>query len=187
METITDLEQEALNFAREAHGDQRRKYSDELYIEHPKRVAEWVRKIPHTPEMISAAYLHDVVEDTSVSLQDIKRKFGNKVGRLVEELTIEYVKSKYPRMNRRWRKEKETVRQQNISVEAKTIRLADIIDNTPSVSLNDPTFAKRYIPEMEALVEAVREGNFDLLLQACYEVETAKRRLKTSLSNDTGI
>lgn len=180
MEAIKDLEQKALLFAEKAHGDQRRKYSDELYIEHPKRVAELVRTIPHTPEMICAAYLHDVVEDTSVTIQEIKRQFGNKVGRLVEELTNEYEKSKYPGMNRRWRKEKETARQENISIEAKTIRLADIIDNTPSVSINDPGFAQKYIPEMEAMVEAVREGNFQLLMQACFEVETAKRRLKAS-------
>lgn len=178
MEAINELEKEALEFAREAHDEQRRKYADELYIEHPKRVAEMVRTVSHTPEMICAAYLHDVVEDTSVSLQDVKRKFGGKIGRLVEELTNEYVKLKYPGMNRRWRKEKEAARQQNISVEAKTIRLADIIDNTPSISQNDPTFARRYIPEMEELVEAVREGDFKLLMRACYEVQLAKNLLE---------
>ncbi len=178
MNPINDLEKEALEFAQKAHGEQRRKYTDELYIEHPKRVAELVRTVTHTSEMICAAYLHDVVEDTSVTIQDIKRKFGGKIGRLVEELTNEYVTQKYPKMNRRWRKEKDTERQQNISIEAKTIRLADIIDNTPTISQNDTTFATRYIPEMEALVEAVRDGEFKLLIRACYEVKLAKNQLK---------
>lgn len=178
MEPTNDLERKAFEFAREAHGEQRRKYTDELYIEHPKRVAELVRTVPHTSEMICAAYLHDVVEDTSVSIQTIKREFGSKVGRLVEELTSEFVKQKYPRMNRRWRKENETQRQQNMSVEAKTIRLADVIDNTPSISQNDETFARRYIPEMEALVEALQGGDFKLLMLASYEVQVGKNRLE---------
>lgn len=184
MEPTNELEKEAFEFARKAHGEQRRKYVDELYIEHPKRVAELVRSVSHTPEMICAAYLHDVVEDTSVTIMDVKRKFGGKIGRLVEELTNEFEKLKYPRMNRRWRKEKEAERQQNISVEAKTIRLADIIDNTPSISQKDPTFARRYIPEMEKLVEAVREGDFKLLMRACYEVQLAKDELEVSIEVD---
>lgn len=179
MEDRINLEKDALEFAREAHGKQRRKYADELYIEHPKRVAELVRTVSHTPEMICAAYLHDVVEDTSVTIQDIKRRFGNKMGRLVEELTNEYEKNKYPKMNRRWRKEKEAERQQNISVEAKTIRLADIIDNIPSISINDPKFARSYIPEMENLLEAVRDGDFKLLMLACFEVQMAKNSIKS--------
>lgn len=180
MKPKNELEEQALEFAREAHGEQRRKYSDELFIEHSKRVAEWVRTIPHTSEMICAAYLHDVVDNTSVTLQTIKREFGSKIGKLVEELTSEFVKQKYPRMNRRWRIEKETIRQQDISPKAKSIRLAEIIDNTPSISQNDPVFAKQYIPEMEALVEALQGGNFKLLMRACYEVQLAKNCLEAN-------
>jgi len=181
MKPRNELEEQALEFAKEAHGEQRRKYSDELFIEHPKRVAEWVRTIPHTPEMICAAYLHDVVDNTPVTIQSIKRIFGNKIGKLVEELTTEFIKQKYPRMNRRWRKEKEAIRQQEISAEAKSIRLAEIIDNTPSISQHDPIFAKQYIPEMETLVEALQGGNFKLLMQASYEVQLAKNRLESEL------
>lgn len=101
------MEKQALQFARKAHGDQQRKYSGEAYIEHPIRVAELVRSVAHTPEMICAAYLHDVVEDTPVSLQDIERKFGRKIMALVEELTDEYEKKNYPHLNRRQRKQKE--------------------------------------------------------------------------------
>lgn len=177
MEATNKLENDALEFARQAHGEQRRKFADELYIEHPKRVAELVRSVSHTPEMICAAYLHDVVEDTPVGIQEIKRRFGEKIGRLVEKLTNEYEPHKYPKMNRRRRKEKEADRQQNISLEAKTIRLADIIDNIPSISLKDPNFARTYIPEMERMLESVRDGDFKLLMLACFEVQLAKNRL----------
>lgn len=161
-----DTVREALEFAKTAHEGQMRKYRKEPYIEHPKRVAEIVKTVPHTREMICAAYLHDVVEDTSVTIEDIGKKFGNKVAALVGELTDEFVKKKYPHLNRKMRKERETSRQAHISVAAKTIKLADVIDNTPDISKNDRRFARRYIPEMEALVKVLYNGDATLFARA---------------------
>lgn len=169
------MEEEALEFARKAHGDQQRKYTEELYIEHPKRVAETVKTVPHNTEMICAAYLHDVVEDTPVSIEKIKGKFGGKVAKLVEELTDEYMKENYPHLNRRRRKEKEVERQSQISAEAKTVKLADVIDNTLDIVRNDPGFAKKYLREMEALTEALKGGNEELWQRAREEVQKGKR------------
>ena len=178
------MEEEALEFARKAHGDQQRKYNKEMYIEHPKRVAEIVRTVPHSPKMISAAYLHDVVEDTPVSIQDIERKFGRKVAALVQELTDEYTKENYQHLNRKARKKKEVERQGTISPEAKTIKLADVIDNTRDILVNDRNFARRYVPEMEALTEALQGGNFKLLMRACYEVQRGKFELNLERENE---
>ncbi len=135
------MEDKALQFATAAHGDQMRKFTEELYIEHPKRVAKMVKTVPHTREMICAAYLHDTVEDTSVEIGEIREKFGDKVASLVAELTDEYIKENYPHLNRRVRKNKEVERQAGISAEAKTIKLADVIDNTMDIVKNDPGFA----------------------------------------------
>lgn len=172
------MEEEALEFARGAHGSQQRKYTEESYIEHPKRVAKIVKTVPHTTDMVCAAYLHDVVEDTPVSLDVIKRRFGGGIARLVEELTDEYVKEKYPDLNRKKRKELETARQAKMSPQAKTIKLADVIDNTRDIVQNDRNFARRYLPEMEALTEALQGGDFKLLMKACYEVQKGKYVLK---------
>ena len=79
--------QEAIEFATEAHGDQKRKYTGEPYITHPIAVMEIVREVPHTEEMLMAAVLHDTVEDTPVTIEDIKTKFGTKVAELVDGLT----------------------------------------------------------------------------------------------------
>lgn len=174
----TDIENQALEFARAAHGEQKRKYKDEYYIEHPIRVAEMIRQIPHSTEMICAAYLHDVVEDTDVSLKRIKQDYGKKVADLVEELTDEFTKEKYPKLNRRWRKKKETERMAKISWDAQSIKLADIIDNLPSITENDPGFAKRYIPEMEALVEVLQFGEFNLLMKAREVVKQAREKIE---------
>lgn len=172
------MEKQALDFARAAHGEQQRKYTEEPYIEHPVRVAEIVRSVPHTPEMICAAYLHDVVEDTPVSIGEIYQEFGDITGRLVEELTDEYVKAKYPHLNRRNRKQKEVERQATMGRAAKTIKLADVIDNTRDIVINDKDFAVKYIPEMESLVRVLKEGEDLLYQRANEEIKKAKSILR---------
>jgi len=174
---IEEKEQKALEFATAAHGSQMRKYKPEPYIEHPKRVAAIVKSVPHTTEMVCAALLHDVLEDTPITGPEIEKEFGKEVLKLVQELTDEFIKQKYPRLNRKVRKERETERLSKISDKAKTIKLADIIDNTPDISLNDPGFARRYIPEMEALVKVLRGGNHQLYERAQSEVKAAYKRL----------
>ena len=175
---MNNLEQEAREFAREAHKGQFRKYKNEPYIEHPIRVAYIVSTVAHTTEMICAAYLHDVVEDTPVSIEEIQDRFGDKVASYVQELTDVYIKNDYPHLNRKKRKEKEVERLSAISKEAKTIKLADVIDNTRDIVENDKGFARKYVPEMEALVQALQGGDFKLLMKACYEVEHGKNILK---------
>ena len=64
----------AAQFARQAHEGQRRKCNDRPYIEHPARVAARVTILPGATEaMVVAAWLHDVVEDTTVELDEIAR------------------------------------------------------------------------------------------------------------------
>jgi guanosine-3',5'-bis(diphosphate) 3'-pyrophosphohydrolase len=179
------MEKDALEFAREAHREQQRKYSNEPYIEHPKRVAELVRSVPHTTEMICAAYLHDVVEDTPVEIEEIYERFGKVVGGLVGELTDEFMKENYPLLNRKTRKQREVERQAGISSGAKTIKLADVIDNTIDIVRNDKGFAKKYIREMENLVRVLKEGEDILLQRALREIELGKRILRDERNKGT--
>ncbi len=172
------MEEEALEFATAAHATQQRKYTQEPYVEHVKRVAETVRTVKHTPEMVSAAYLHDVVEDTPVSIEEIRERFGEKVALLVHELTDEFMKENYPHLNRRQRKEKEVERQAQMSVEAKTIKLADVIDNTMDIVRNDRHFARKYVPEMEALTRVLKEGDPELYDRAVKEVQKGKEIIR---------
>ena len=77
----------AFDTAVEAHSDQRRK-SGEAYIFHPISVAKIVaHQIGLDATSISAALLHDVVEETTVTLQDIERLMGNVVAKIVHGLT----------------------------------------------------------------------------------------------------
>lgn len=78
---------EAYELAKEHHGDIRRK-SGELYIHHPLRVAKiCVQEIGLRTTSIIAALLHDLVEDTEITLDDIEKKFGSEISNLVNGLT----------------------------------------------------------------------------------------------------
>lgn len=90
-QTLTDsdkkLIRKAFDVSVEAHKNQRRK-SGEAYIFHPLGVAKIVAsEIGLGATSIAAALMHDVVEDTDVTLEDIKKKFNPKVAQLVEGLT----------------------------------------------------------------------------------------------------
>ena len=82
--------QKALSFAAEKHRDQIRKVSKLPYIIHPMSVALFLYEFGiQRREMICAAILHDVLEDTDATVEDIKVEFGNVVAKLVNELTTD--------------------------------------------------------------------------------------------------
>lgn len=84
----TDLSsvEKAYELAKSAHGDQRRK-SGEPYIIHPLSVAIILAELEMDKETIIAGILHDVVEDTGVTDEQIEEEFGNEVASLVDGVT----------------------------------------------------------------------------------------------------
>lgn len=72
-------------FAVKAHGDQR--YGDQPYAVHLDTVAELVRTVDDSWEALAVAYLHDVVEDTEVTIRKIREVFGPRVAGAVVGLT----------------------------------------------------------------------------------------------------
>lgn len=152
------LEQRALDFATRAHGviDQRRKYTNEAYIVHPIAVAELVKSVPHTPEMVAAALLHDTVEDCETTQEDIDREFGHQVGDLVYWLTDVSQPHDGPRS---LRKRMDRAHIASAPAAAQTIKLADLIDNTKSIAKYDPSFWKVYREEKLLLLEVLTKGD----------------------------
>ncbi|MGG6294175.1 RelA/SpoT family protein [Leptolyngbya sp. AN02str] len=76
----------AFEFAYRLHENQYRQ-SGEPYIAHPVAVAGLLRDLGGSGAMIAAGFLHDVVEDTDVTLEDIEQRFGEEVKHLVEGVT----------------------------------------------------------------------------------------------------
>ncbi|HEX6510960.1 MAG TPA: bifunctional (p)ppGpp synthetase/guanosine-3',5'-bis(diphosphate) 3'-pyrophosphohydrolase [Chloroflexota bacterium] len=82
----TGLLERAYEFARRAHGDQRR-MSGEPYVEHPLAAACILADMQLDLPSICAALLHDVPEDTDVTLEEIELEFGSEIARLVDGVT----------------------------------------------------------------------------------------------------
>lgn len=155
---MQSLEERAQRYATKAHAGagQRRKYTDEPYTVHPAAVVELVRSVSDDEEMLAAAWLHDTVEDTPGTLDDISTRFGQRVASLVAILTNS---GDLPGQNRTARKIAHFRHTAKASADAQTIKLADIIDNTRSIVQFDPHFACVYLIEKRVQILLLTEGN----------------------------
>ena len=77
----------AVQFASHKHADQKREILNYPYITHPLMVMHLVSQYNNNDDVLCAAVLHDTIEDTETSLQEIKELFGARVARLVDLLT----------------------------------------------------------------------------------------------------
>lgn len=152
-------------FATAAHAavGQVRKYTFEPYIVHPAEVAKIVRDVGGTEAMIAAAWLHDTVEDTDVTIETVRAEFGAEVAELVEWLTDV---SRPEHGNRAHRKALDRAHSAMAPAEAQTVKLADLIANTRSIMEHDVAFAKTYLEEKRLLLEVMVKGNPTLMAEA---------------------
>ena len=169
----------ALAFAKDAHESvgQKRKYTGEDYIVHPQEVSEIVKSVGGTEAMQAAALLHDTVEDTNVTNEEVAEMFGPEIAKLVRELTDV---SALGDGNRAFRKAMDRDHSASASPQAQTIKLADLISNSKSIVKHDPNFAKVYIREKEALLQVLDKGNSRLHAIATKQVADAKETLNIS-------
>jgi (p)ppGpp synthase/HD superfamily hydrolase len=154
-----DIVEKAKVFATAAHAAvaQLRKYTNEPYIVHPADVFAIVSTVDSvTPEMLAAAWLHDVVEDTGVTIEVIRQMFGEKVAELVGWLTDV---SRPEQGNRATRKAIDRAHSAMAPAEAQTIKLADLISNCTSIREHDEAFARVYFEEKRLLLEVLTKGD----------------------------
>ncbi|WP_058910516.1 HD domain-containing protein [Entomohabitans teleogrylli] len=159
------LEDRARRFAARAHAacGQRRKYTDEPYIVHPQAVVELVRSVCRQETVLAAAWLHDTVEDTDTTLEDIAERFGAEVASLVAMVTNPPVAQE---LNRPQRKYQHFLYTAQGSAAAQTIKIADIIDNTRELLRFDAQFARVYLPEKQLQLAGLVRGDSALREQA---------------------
>jgi guanosine-3',5'-bis(diphosphate) 3'-pyrophosphohydrolase len=125
----------ALSFAAHKHRDQRRKDAEASpYINHPIALADvLVNEGGVTDaEVLAAALLHDTVEDTATTPEELERTFGPRVAGIVAEVTDDKALPKAER------KRLQVEHAASISPEAKLVKLADKICNLRDVALHPP-------------------------------------------------
>jgi guanosine-3',5'-bis(diphosphate) 3'-pyrophosphohydrolase len=155
---------EALRYAAEKHKKQRRKGSEDTpYINHPIAVAYYLITYAEVqdPHVLAAAILHDTLEDTDATPEEIKEIFGPQVLELVQEVTDD---KNLPKNIRR-REQEETVNQRSHG--AKLIRIADKISNvhdlfyTPPAGWDSQT-QNDYLDWTERVINKIKGVNPDL-------------------------
>lgn len=145
-------------FAMAAHAavGQDRNYTGQPYIVHPKEVAEILASFGAGPVVQAAAMLHDVLEDTKVTFELLVAEFGYEVASLVRMV------SNVARPEDGKRAVRALI---NLNHKAKAepdgqdIVMGDIISNIPTLVFLRPAFAKVYVPEKYAVIEALSRGN----------------------------
>ena len=142
----------AIAIAEFAHTGQVRKYTGEPYINHPIAVAKMVLHYFPDVSAVCAAILHDVVEDSAITIEDLSDSrlgLGQEIVRLVDDLTD----ISTPEVgNRKARKAMDRAHTANAHPIAKLVKLADLLDNSRSITEHDPKFAKVYLAEKSLLL-----------------------------------
>ena len=157
----------AAHFAARKHANQRRKDAEESpYINHPLEVAEHLARVGEIEdeEILMAALLHDTIEDTETTKDEIASEFGEEVANLVLECTDDKSLSK------KERKHLQIVNATKKSSKAKMIKIADKTCNLRSILDDSPRgwtirqqreyflWAKRVVAGLSGVNEALDEA-----------------------------
>jgi guanosine-3',5'-bis(diphosphate) 3'-pyrophosphohydrolase len=151
----------ALEFAAAKHRDQRRKgRGASPYINHPIEVARALADVGGVsdPEILSAAILHDTVEDTQTTPAELEERFGARIRSLVEEMTDD------KKLSQPERKRLQIVHAPTLSPGARLIKLGDKLCNVRDVIHDpppswDPVRRKAYLNWAGEVVDQIRGTN----------------------------
>ena len=174
-------------YSAHAHRDQRRKSpSAEPYFNHPLRVAAHLASVGAPEKSILAALLHDVVEDTDTTLDEIEDEFGREIAHIVDEVSDDKALPKDER------KRLQIERAPHISTYAKYVKIADKLDNLSDLTTSSPVGwqplrVKKYFEWAEQVLNNLRgthrelENNIDkVLAQRDVAIETCVRQSATN-------
>lgn len=150
----------ALHFAATKHRDQRRKDVEASpYINHPIEVAQLLASAGITdPVTLQGAILHDTIEDTKTTGEELEEAFGAEVRRVVEEVTDD------KRLSKAERKRLQIEHAPHLSEHARQIKIADKISNVRGVTVAPPadwSLQRRqdYLDWTEQVVAGCRGSN----------------------------
>jgi guanosine-3',5'-bis(diphosphate) 3'-pyrophosphohydrolase len=159
----------ALQFSACKHQEQRRKDVDgSPYINHPIAVATLLAEVGGVTDVVAlvAAILHDTLEDTNTTPEELEQHFGRDVRDVVEELTDD------KRLHKEVRKQLQIKHAPRLSARAKVIKLADKVCNIRDVTDRPPVGwplkrRKDYLDWTEKVVQGCRGTNQSL--ECCYD------------------
>ncbi|HEX5161501.1 MAG TPA: HD domain-containing protein [Steroidobacteraceae bacterium] len=174
MATHMEIVLRAAAFAAEKHRNQRRKDEEASpYINHPVQVAHiLVQADIEDPEVLAAALLHDTIEDTNTSLEELEIVFGYEIAGIVNECTDN------KKLNKLERKQAQIDHAAHISRKAQLVKLADKIANVNDINDAPPAGwsldrKREYFDWAKKVVDQMRGAHPGL--EARFDAEYAKR------------
>ena len=175
----------ALHFAADKHRDQRRKSREACpYINHPIEVAEILSRVGGVTDLatLQAAILHDTIEDTQTSGDELEARFGVEVRRLVEEVSDDQ------RLPKAERKRLQIEHAPHLSPKAKLIKIADKISNVRDVTHSPPTHWPHqrrceYLDWADNVVAGLRGSNLAVDALFDYTLKEGRRLLASPSDN----
>ncbi|MBR3074839.1 MAG: bifunctional (p)ppGpp synthetase/guanosine-3',5'-bis(diphosphate) 3'-pyrophosphohydrolase [Bacteroidales bacterium] len=130
----TELLDKAIIFAVKAHSGTERRGKGFPYIVHPMEAVEIVSTITPDQELLAAAALHDTVEDTSVTEEDIRKEFGDRIADLVAAESDVFPDGLSEEESWHMRKQAAIDRLANSSHDAKIVAIGDKLSNMRAIS-----------------------------------------------------
>jgi (p)ppGpp synthase/HD superfamily hydrolase len=172
----------AIDFAARKHRDQRRKGEEASpYINHPIAVSLLLADKGGITdaEILSAALLHDTLEDTATTPEELEARFGMRIRKLVEEVTDD------KRLPKAKRKELQIAHASQLSPDAALIKLGDKISNVLDVTHSPPADwnierRREYLDWAEAVVNNCPRVNSALEAYFAQVLEEGRRKLLSS-------
>ena len=130
----TDLLDKAIIFAVNAHHNTERRGKRFPYIVHPLEAVAIVATITNDQQLLAAAALHDTIEDTSVTAEDIRQQFGERIAHIVAQETDNIIPNLSEEQSWHQRKQAAITRLTNASLETKIVALADKLSNIRAIA-----------------------------------------------------
>ena len=129
----TDILDRAIIFAVKAHHNTERRGKGFPYIVHPMEAVEIVATITKDQELLAAAALHDTIEDTDVTVEDIRREFGDRVAELVHAESDQFTEGVSEEDSWHDRKQAAITRLAAAPHDAKIVALGDKLRNMRAI------------------------------------------------------
>ena len=129
----TDILDRAIIFAVKAHHNTERRGKGFPYIVHPMEAVEIVATITKDQELLAAAALHDTIEDTDVTVEDIRREFGDRVAELVHAESDQFTEGVSEEDSWHDRKQAAITRLAEAPHDAKIVALGDKLSNMRAI------------------------------------------------------
>lgn len=130
----TNLLDRAIIFAVKAHHNTERRGKGFPYIVHPMEAVEIVATITSDKELLAAAVLHDVIEDTDVTIEELRAEFGNRIAELVHSESDQFIDGISEADSWHDRKQAAIDRLAAASYDAKIVAMGDKLSNMRAIA-----------------------------------------------------